>query len=305
VQEHIFKPLDMRHSYASRAAAEADGMALGYRLTLAVPLPAYDRPYADGGVPSGGLIISAEDMAHYLLAHLNRGRYGDQQVISALGMLAQHLPPNLIPGANYAMGWAAGNYDGYPILSHSGAVPDFISEMWLLPNQGYGVVVLENVHSNLFTNRMNNLGLGIVSQLVGLPVPPVQTDTPAWLALGLLAAMIAWEIVSLLSGRRLIRGGQVRSAGWWLGLATAAALDVAVVVLCLSIIPAAAQTSLRLLLVYSPEITFLLLSLTAISVVWGTARTLLALRASSAQGSDPRRYAAPVSVEPAQPAKIR
>jgi CubicO group peptidase (beta-lactamase class C family) len=286
VRDHIFQPLDMPHSFASRAAAEAGGMALGYRLTLAVPVPAYDRPYAEGDVPSGGLIVSAEDMAHYLIAHLNRGNYQDQNVLSAGGMQALHQPPNLIPGANYAMGWAAGSYDGYPVLTHNGAVPDFSSEMWLLPNQGYGVVVLENVHSNLFTNRMGTIGLAVVSQLLGLPAPAVQPDTQAWVALGILALMVVWQIISLAGGRQLIRNRRVRSAGWWLALVLAAILDVAVVILCLDVIPASAQSALRVMWVFSPDLTLLLLALAGLSIIWGLARTLLALHPQPAQRSE-------------------
>ena len=38
-------------------------------------------PVPLGSLPSGQLISCAEDMAHYLIAHLNGGRYGDVQIL--------------------------------------------------------------------------------------------------------------------------------------------------------------------------------------------------------------------------------
>ncbi len=41
----------------------------------ALPCAEYQAPA--GSLPSGQLISSAEDMAHYLIAQLNAGRYGE------------------------------------------------------------------------------------------------------------------------------------------------------------------------------------------------------------------------------------
>jgi CubicO group peptidase (beta-lactamase class C family) len=69
VTQHIFEPLDMRHSYASRAPALADGLAEGH-------IYMFGRVFRDEGpmppanLPAGTLIASVEDLSHYLIAQL-------------------------------------------------------------------------------------------------------------------------------------------------------------------------------------------------------------------------------------------
>lgn len=86
IQRHIFDPLEMRHSYTSRKEAKPNGLAMGHRHWFSLPFPARDLPIPQGSLPSGQLISSAEDMAHYLIAHLNEGRYGDVQILSEAGI---------------------------------------------------------------------------------------------------------------------------------------------------------------------------------------------------------------------------
>ena len=78
-KDHIFNPLDMRHSYPAKEAAQQNGLAMGYRYWFGHPFPAAHLSSPAGSLPSGQLISSAEDMAHYLIANLNGGRYGGTQ----------------------------------------------------------------------------------------------------------------------------------------------------------------------------------------------------------------------------------
>ena len=50
-------------------------------------MPAFYR-YNPSQVPSGYLIASAEDMAHFLIAQLNEGRFGGARVLSPDGIAA-------------------------------------------------------------------------------------------------------------------------------------------------------------------------------------------------------------------------
>jgi len=91
VAQHIFEPLEMSHSYASRAPALADGLAAGHHYMfgrafgweLAVP-PAH--------IPSGYLIASVEDLSHYAIAQRNDGLYGNTVVLSPQGIAELHAP---------------------------------------------------------------------------------------------------------------------------------------------------------------------------------------------------------------------
>jgi CubicO group peptidase (beta-lactamase class C family) len=90
IQNHIFDRLDMRHTYTLKAEAKHHCLAVGHRHWFSLPFPVPDMPVPVGMLPSGQLISCAEDMAHYLIAHLNGGRYGEVQILSQAGIDEMH-----------------------------------------------------------------------------------------------------------------------------------------------------------------------------------------------------------------------
>ena len=97
----IFGPLEMKHSHTSPEAAVRDGLATGYRYWFNHPIAFSRQPYPRGCFPSGFMISSAEDLGHWLIAHMNNGLYHGTAVISSNGMAILHRPDL----NNYAMGW--------------------------------------------------------------------------------------------------------------------------------------------------------------------------------------------------------
>ena len=89
VASNIFAPLAMTHSFTAKAPAVAAGLALGHRTIFGRP-SAFDEPFPRGSVSQGFLISSAADMAHYLIAQLNGGRYGEATVLSPDGIARLH-----------------------------------------------------------------------------------------------------------------------------------------------------------------------------------------------------------------------
>lgn len=91
IQKHICNPLlDMSHSYSSKADAQMNGLTTGNRYWFGHPFPAPNLTTPLGSLPSGQLISSAEDMAHYLIANLNGGNYCGTQILSAAGIAELH-----------------------------------------------------------------------------------------------------------------------------------------------------------------------------------------------------------------------
>src|SRR5215210_6367968 len=80
IQEHIFTPLDMNHSFTNQTAAQRNGLATGHRSWFSFPMR-FDAPYSRGATPSSYLISSTQDMTHYLIAQLNSGRYANKSVL--------------------------------------------------------------------------------------------------------------------------------------------------------------------------------------------------------------------------------
>jgi CubicO group peptidase (beta-lactamase class C family) len=85
VQQHIFVPLEMSHSYTSAEQAREHDRAMGHRYWFGWPF-AYEMPYNRAQLPSGFINAGARDMTHYLIAQLDGGRYKDAQVLSSRGI---------------------------------------------------------------------------------------------------------------------------------------------------------------------------------------------------------------------------
>jgi CubicO group peptidase (beta-lactamase class C family) len=72
VQQHIFDPLQMGKSYTSGTEAVQHGLPTGHRYWYGFPV-ASEVPFDRGGLGSGGLSSSAQDMTRYLSLYLNQG----------------------------------------------------------------------------------------------------------------------------------------------------------------------------------------------------------------------------------------
>jgi CubicO group peptidase (beta-lactamase class C family) len=186
IQQHIFNPLDMRHSYTSKDAAKQDSLAVGYRHLFSLPFPAPDMPVPLGSLPSGQLISCAEDMALYLIAHLNEGRFGNVQILSGTGIDEMHHGAKEyimlgMSGGFYGMGWFDINLGQTKTYSHGGNVPDFSAFMALVPEQKKGVVLLFNADPYGLPPIMGEVGMGVTALLADQQPAPIKLDFIQWI----------------------------------------------------------------------------------------------------------------------------
>jgi CubicO group peptidase (beta-lactamase class C family) len=153
IQDHIFNPLGMAHS------------------TVQSPIPPHLRPhasvgytYADGGfqvfpqyiaqpagLPSGMHQASVTDMARFMIAHLQGGRYSDANIAEARILketTARQMHSTLYTPDPRLRGTAYGFFDwsdnGQRTLGHTGYGPPMRSVLLLLPDQNLGVFVAYN-----------------------------------------------------------------------------------------------------------------------------------------------------------------
>ena len=222
VQRHIFAPLDMHHTHASQAAAKQDGLAVGHRYWFGCPIAIPDLPLAQGSLPSGQLISCAEDMAHYLIAHLNGGRYGNAQVLSAAGIDELHrgVAEQWVMGAPlaaYSMGWFVAKIGETTVLSHGGNVPDFSSYMAILPGQKKGVVLLVNADHWGLPFVLPEVGDGLAALLGGEQPPSIRLGFIPW-AMRAQTLIPLLQMVGVLATSRLLgRWRQNPALGSWDG----------------------------------------------------------------------------------------
>ena len=186
IQKHIFDPLEMRHSYISKAAAQQDGLAVGHRHWFSLPFPVPDWPIPRSSLPAGQLISCAEDMAHYLIAHLNGGRYENMQILSSAGIDEMHrgvkeLIMFGVSGGFYGMGWFDIDLNQTKTYSHGGNVPDFSAFMALVPEQKKGLVLLLNADPYGLPVIMEEVGMGATALLAGQQPASIRLDFIQWI----------------------------------------------------------------------------------------------------------------------------
>ncbi|MBC8163664.1 MAG: beta-lactamase family protein [Roseiflexaceae bacterium] len=147
IQQHVFAPLQMQHSFTEQNRAIQNGMAQGHRYWFGFPVAA-TLEYEDGRMPTAALISSAEDLGQYLIALLNTGRYGESSVLSPTSIAQMYQSSVPSEGFSYAFGWRVGTIGDVPAIHHGGIVPHFRGKMVMLPEQRWGVVVLTNASTS-------------------------------------------------------------------------------------------------------------------------------------------------------------
>jgi CubicO group peptidase (beta-lactamase class C family) len=229
IQQHILAPLEMRQSSTAIPDAQAQGMATGYRYWFGRYLPAdpQDSGHYPGMLPQGGVISSAEDMAHYLIAHLNQGRYNDTPIVSPAGM-AEVQRPAVPIGASadtfYAMGLDIGQINGVPTVSHDGSMFNFHANLVLIPEGRWGIILLENAENipdEFGPQRLQGIAAGVTSLLIGRQPPPAASSQFVLILYSAILGIIVAQALGMLRSIALLRRWRTRPADHsrgWLGI---------------------------------------------------------------------------------------
>jgi CubicO group peptidase (beta-lactamase class C family) len=297
VQRHIFDPLGMGHTYTSPALARKNGLAAGHQYWFGRPVAAPDVPLPHGSLAAALLISTAEDLARYVIAHLNGGRYGDTQLLSAggidelhrgavdcgligLGPIERFLAKNVELG-QYGMGWCVDQVGQTPVVWHGGTLPDFGAYMALLPEQKRGIVLLFNVCHHWLNPVYAEFGTGATALLAGeQPAAlPFSRILPWMLRAQLLIP--AFQIADVAATLRRLRKGtdpqRRTSTGrvWGLHMLVPLILNL-LVALTLKPVLGKRRGYLRL---YMPDFSWIARVCGSFALVWSLIRTGLSLRA--------------------------
>ncbi len=144
VEEHVFKPLNMTHATFRQPLPEAlkPSMSNGYILGSGESKPFEFVQVA----PAGSLSASAVDMTHFMIAHLQNGRYGDVQILKPETAVQMHARQEGWPAAMHAM--CLGFYEqwenGHRTIGHGGDTVSFHSNLHLILDANVGLFVSYN-----------------------------------------------------------------------------------------------------------------------------------------------------------------
>lgn len=144
IEKHIFAPLDMQYSSFRQPlpANLVPLMSKGYPRASEAP-----KPYEIiGPAPAGSLAAPAEDMAHFMIAHLQNGEYQGQRILSAATAEQMHNSPlTVIPPLNrMELGFFETNINGHEVIAHLGDTDTFHTSLHLYLQDGVGFYVSFN-----------------------------------------------------------------------------------------------------------------------------------------------------------------
>ncbi|MEK0441090.1 MAG: hypothetical protein RL403_68 [Bacteroidota bacterium] len=159
IQENILKPLGLYGGYdvdqldksrlATLYAYQRDSSKfipspaayVSKSEELKTYIPGYSTPIFS---PTGGMKISAPDLAKYLLLHMNYGKVGKVRLISSAH--SQEMQTPLSSDENYGLAlWKTDVLiPGVELVGHTGSAYGLYSALFFNPEEKYGFVVISN-----------------------------------------------------------------------------------------------------------------------------------------------------------------
>ncbi|MBS0622347.1 MAG: serine hydrolase [Verrucomicrobia bacterium] len=155
IADRLFKPLEMRdanfsiqHLQESSAFsfphAEIDGVIKQVPFRNAYPVN-----------PAGGINANLVDLTKWLKFQLSQGAKPivQLQMFKELHAIQMAVPSSPYDNpevyhVGYALGWFVGKYRGHDSISHAGDIDGFSSEIFFLPKEKIGLVILTNSSSD-------------------------------------------------------------------------------------------------------------------------------------------------------------
>ena len=196
IARHIFAPLNMGHSTFVQPlpAAFVPNMSKGYT-TWDKPGPGFEIVNVP---PAGSLTSTGDDMSHFMIAHLQNGRYGSGQILQPQTAIAMHTTvtrafPDL---AGNLLGFYQQNINGHRVIAHGGDTDYFHSDLSLFLDDNVGLFISVNGRGKDGMGEFvrGNLFEGFADRYFPGPPPPVSTVDLATAKAH--AAMIAGPYIS-------------------------------------------------------------------------------------------------------------
>lgn|GEM_PF-60654 len=144
IEQHVLMPLDMRRSTFRQPLPKglAGDMAQSYARAGAQPI-GFELV---NPAPAGALSTTGRDMAHFMIAQLDQGRYRGVEILKPYTAQAmQRAASTPVAGLDsMTLGFMRSEKHGRVALGHGGATQAFQSDLTLLPDKKLGVFVSVN-----------------------------------------------------------------------------------------------------------------------------------------------------------------
>ncbi|RZM26555.1 MAG: serine hydrolase, partial [Pedobacter sp.] len=170
VEEKLFKPLGMNTSNTTIPELEkSKEPSLGYGLDANKKIKKTEYFHINGMAPAGAINSSANEMANYLIAWINGGKFNGkevipsqftQQAITSQMVMGGGLPSKAKPDvhfASYGFGWMLASYKGHYRVEHGGNIDGFSASACFFPTDSIGIIVLSNQDGSPVPSIVRNI----------------------------------------------------------------------------------------------------------------------------------------------------
>jgi CubicO group peptidase (beta-lactamase class C family) len=175
VAKNIYQPLGMTHSTFAIIDPLPPTLAQGYRFD---GLGFKKEPFVYNNViPAGGVLTTGDDIARFMIAHLQNGQYGDARILNEATAKEMHARQY---SADPRMQGSAGqffedNVNGYAAIQHGGDLPGFASMLYLIPEKNAGFFVSSNVDRDELRRLLTKVFMDRFYPAI-TPPPPMHTS---------------------------------------------------------------------------------------------------------------------------------
>lgn len=282
IEKNIFQPLEMKKSYTSSEKAKNNGLSSGYRSYFGFMLPMKQNEHISS-VPAGYLVSSSEDMAHYLIAEMNKGIYKGKSIISEEGMEETHTPISNVTNimgvikftGNYGMGWFIDNNDD---IVHAGDVENFHSYAKIVKSENLGIVMLFNSNDYISTLLSKNesyedISTGVINILQckeALPNNNLSIIRAAINAIGIIILLLLLLLspYKLLKWKKRLKANMIHVTTSMIWLTLISIVIPLLIVVCI-------HNSIKFLIPYIPDFCMLLILLLLVAFIIGIIKMVL------------------------------
>jgi CubicO group peptidase (beta-lactamase class C family) len=142
VEDNILEPLQMRHStFREPPLNYIDGDQVKAYSNFKGQLLSEDFIFLSSWAPAGSLSSTSADIANFMIAHLQKGRFLGRRILDYDTAATMHETAftlnSALPGMT--LGFIEFQHNGYRALSHRGATINFYSYLFLIPELQLGV----------------------------------------------------------------------------------------------------------------------------------------------------------------------
>jgi len=170
VKEKIFDSLDFnRSNFTIQDLAKASDAAKGYTVRKDSIIKKLDYYDINAMGPAGSINSSVAEMANWVTAWINGGKYKGKQVLPAAYVKEAASSQMVVSGgypdkekpdihlANYGFGWSVGSYRGHYRVDHGGNIDGFSANTSFYPSDSIGIVVLANQDGSSVPTIVRNI----------------------------------------------------------------------------------------------------------------------------------------------------